>query len=60
MLGLALAGEALGSEWKNARSAFEYVDYAVVVVVVLLIVNAVIRHRRRRRGTGDPAPDVAG
>src|ERR1700688_4117568 len=49
VLGLALAGEALGSEWKNARSAFEYIDYAVVVLVVLVIVNAVVRRRRRRR-----------
>jgi membrane protein DedA with SNARE-associated domain len=60
VLGLALAGEALGSEWKDARSAFEYIDYAVVVLVVLAIVNAVIRGRRRRRDPGDPAPDATG
>jgi membrane protein DedA with SNARE-associated domain len=60
VLGLALAGEALGSEWKNARQAFEYIDYAVVVLVVLAIANAIIRRRRRRRNSGDPAPDAAG
>jgi len=60
VLGLALAGEALGSEWKNARSAFEYIDYAVVALVVLAVVNAVIRRRRRRGDPGDPAPDAAG
>ncbi|MCW2970782.1 MAG: DedA family protein [Solirubrobacterales bacterium] len=60
VLGLALAGEALGSEWKNARSAFEYVDYAVVVLVVLAIVSAVVRRRRRRPEPGDPAADAAG
>ena len=60
VLGLALAGEALGSEWKNARSAFEYIDYAVVVLVIVAVVNAVIRQRRRRRDPGDPAPDAAG
>jgi membrane protein DedA with SNARE-associated domain len=60
VLGLALAGEALGSEWKDARSAFEYIDYAVVVLVVVAIVNAIIRGRRRRRDPGDPAPDAAG
>jgi membrane protein DedA with SNARE-associated domain len=60
VLGLALAGEALGSEWKNARSAFEYVDYAVVVLVVLAIVSAVVRRRRRGPDTGDPAADAAG
>jgi membrane protein DedA with SNARE-associated domain len=58
VLGLALAGEALGSDWKSARKVFEYIDYAVVVLVVVAIVNAVIR-RRRRRDTGDPAPDAA-
>jgi membrane protein DedA with SNARE-associated domain len=58
VLGLALAGEALGSDWKSARKVFEYIDYAVVALVVVAIVNAVIR-RRRRRDTGDPAPDAA-
>ena len=57
---VSYAGEALGSEWKNARSAFEYVDYAVIALVVLAIVNAVIRRRRRRRDPGDAAPDAAG
>jgi membrane protein DedA with SNARE-associated domain len=60
VLGLALAGEALGSEWKNARKAFEYVDYAVVVLVVVAIVYAVVRHRRGGRDSGDTATDVAG
>ncbi|HEY4427203.1 MAG TPA: DedA family protein [Solirubrobacteraceae bacterium] len=60
VLGLALAGEALGSEWENARKYFEYVDYAVVVLVVAAIVYAVVRRRRGRSDSGDPAPDVAG
>jgi membrane protein DedA with SNARE-associated domain len=60
VLGLALAGEALGSEWENARKYFEYVDYAVVVLVVAAIVYAVIRRRRGRSDSGDPAPDAAG
>jgi membrane protein DedA with SNARE-associated domain len=60
VLGLALAGEALGSEWKSARQAFEYVDYAVVVLVVVAIVNAVVRRRRGRRDPGGPATDAAG
>ena len=29
MLGLALAGHALGSDWTSVRKGFEYVDYAV-------------------------------
>jgi membrane protein DedA with SNARE-associated domain len=60
VLGLALAGEALGSEWENARKYFEYVDYAVVVLVVAAIVYAVARRRRGRSDSGDPAPDAAG
>jgi membrane protein DedA with SNARE-associated domain len=60
VLGLALAGEALGSEWENARKYFEYVDYVVLVLVVAAIVYAVIRRRRGRSDSGDPAPDAAG
>jgi membrane protein DedA with SNARE-associated domain len=60
VLGLALAGEALGSEWKNARQVFEYIDYAVVIVAVVAIVYALIRRRRGRSDTGDAAPDAAG
>jgi membrane protein DedA with SNARE-associated domain len=60
VLALALAGEALGNEWENARKYFEYVDYAVVVLVLAAIVYAVIRRRRGRSDSGDPAPDAAG
>jgi membrane protein DedA with SNARE-associated domain len=59
VLGLALAGEAVGHEWKEVRKGFEYVDYAVVALVVLAIVYAVLRRRRRGADTGDPAPDAA-
>jgi membrane protein DedA with SNARE-associated domain len=58
VLGLALAGEALGSEWKSVRKGFDYVDYTVVVLVVIAIVYAVIRRRRGRSDTGDPAADA--
>jgi membrane protein DedA with SNARE-associated domain len=59
VLGLALAGEAVGHEWKDVRKGFDYVDYAVVAVVVLGIVYALIRRRRRGADTGDAAPDAA-
>jgi membrane protein DedA with SNARE-associated domain len=55
VLGLALAGEAVGSEWTNVRKGFDYVDYAVVALVVVGIVYAVVRRRRSRR----PATDAA-
>jgi membrane protein DedA with SNARE-associated domain len=59
VLGLALAGEALGNEWKSARKVFEYVDYAVLALVVIALLYALIRRRRGGADTGDPAPDAA-
>jgi membrane protein DedA with SNARE-associated domain len=56
VLGLALAGEAVGGEWTSVRKGFDYVDYAVVALVVIGIAYAVVR---RRRG-GRPATDAAG
>jgi membrane protein DedA with SNARE-associated domain len=53
VLGLAIAGHALGSDWTSVRKAFEYVDYAIVAVVVLGVFY--IGWRRR-----NPATDAAG
>jgi len=60
VLGLAIAGEAVGSEWKSVRKGFDYVDYAVVALVVLGLLYVLIRRRRGGADTGDPAPDAAG
>jgi membrane protein DedA with SNARE-associated domain len=60
VLGLALAGEAVGHNWTSVRKGFDYVDYAVIILVVIAIVYAVIRRRRGRHDTGDPATDAAG
>jgi membrane protein DedA with SNARE-associated domain len=57
VLGLALAGEAVGSKWTSVRKGFEYVDYTVVALVVIGIAYALVR---RRRGRGKPATDAAG
>jgi membrane protein DedA with SNARE-associated domain len=57
VLGLALAGEAVGSKWTSVRKGFEYVDYAVIALVVIGIAYALVR---RRRGRGRPATDAAG
>jgi membrane protein DedA with SNARE-associated domain len=54
VLALALAGNALGGNWTNARKYFEYVDYAILGLVVLGIAYVIIRRRRR----ADPAADV--
>jgi membrane protein DedA with SNARE-associated domain len=57
VLALALAGEALGSNWTDARKYFEYVDYAILVVIVAAIVLWLVR---RRRASREPAQDPAG
>ena len=58
VVGLAVAGHALGGDWTSVRKGFEYVDYVIVALVVVGIVYALVR--RRRRGRGDPASDAAG
>ena len=40
VIGLAVAGHALGSDWTSVRKGFEYVDYVVVALVVVGIVYA--------------------
>jgi len=57
VLALALAGEALGSNWTDARPYFEYLDYAIVALIVIGIVLLLVRRRRSR---GEPARDTAG
>jgi membrane protein DedA with SNARE-associated domain len=56
VLGLALAGHALGGDWKNVRKGFEYVDYAIVVLAVIAVAYVVVRRRRDRQ----PATDAVG
>ncbi len=58
VVGLVLAGEALGRNWTDARTAFEYVDYVILALIVLAIVYVVVRRRRGRRRR--PATDAAG
>jgi membrane protein DedA with SNARE-associated domain len=55
VLGLAIAGHALGHDWTSVRKGFEYVDYAIVVLVVVGIAYAILRRRRVRR---EPAHDA--
>jgi membrane protein DedA with SNARE-associated domain len=56
VLGLALAGHALGNDWTSVRKGFEYVDYVVVALIVAGIVYALVRRRRAR----DAAADAVG
>jgi membrane protein DedA with SNARE-associated domain len=63
ILGLALAGEAIGSKWTSVRKGFEYVDYVVLALVVLGILYVIVRKRSQPRSStpedGEPAPDVS-
>jgi membrane protein DedA with SNARE-associated domain len=60
VLGLALAGHALGGDWKSVRSGFEYVDYALLAAIVVGIVYLLVRRRRGRRAPRADALGAAG
>jgi membrane protein DedA with SNARE-associated domain len=55
VLGFALAGHALGGDWKSVRNGLEYVDYALLA---LLLVGIVYLAVRRRRSNGEAGADV--
>ncbi len=57
VLGLALAGHALGGDWTSVRKGFEYVDYAILALAVVAVAYALVRRRRSRR---DPATGTVG
>jgi membrane protein DedA with SNARE-associated domain len=57
VLGLAIAGDAVGNEWKSVRKGFEYVDYAILALIVAGIVYALVR--RRRGGAADVDSEAA-
>jgi membrane protein DedA with SNARE-associated domain len=52
VLGFAVAGHALGGDWKSVRHALEYVDYVLLAAIVLGIGYLIVR---RRRGGDDAA-----
>jgi membrane protein DedA with SNARE-associated domain len=53
VLGLALAGEGVGDNWKSVRKSFAYVDYTVIILVAFGIAYAVVRRRRAVRSAAD-------
>ena len=56
VLGLALAGHALGGDWTSVRKGFEYVDYAILALVVAGIVYATRAPAALRGATRRPMP----
>ena len=59
VLGLALAGHALGGDWKSVRKGFEYVDYVLLALIVLGVGYLIVRRRRARPGAGRPSRRTA-
>ena len=56
IVGLTLAGEAVGANWKSVERYLHVVDYLIVVAVVVAIAWLVIRNvRSRGDSAGGPA-----
>jgi membrane protein DedA with SNARE-associated domain len=55
VLGFALAGHALGGDWKSVRNALEYVDYVLLAAIVLGIVYWRVRRRNAREARAEQA-----
>lgn len=60
VLGLAIAGNAVGANWMSVRKGFTYVDYAIVAIAALAIAWAVLRRLRRGRSGGQDAGGAGG
>jgi membrane protein DedA with SNARE-associated domain len=46
VVGLAIAGHAVGGDWTSVRKGFEYVDYVVLALIVIGLAYLVVRSRR--------------
>jgi membrane protein DedA with SNARE-associated domain len=60
VLVLALAGHALGGDWKSVRKGFEYVDYAIVALAVAGVGYWILRRRGQSRDGGGAAGGLEG
>ncbi len=58
VVGLAILGREVGSNWQSWRHHLEYVDYVGAALVVAAIVYLVFRVRRARGVRRDPAVDA--
>jgi membrane protein DedA with SNARE-associated domain len=60
VLGFALAGHALGGDWKSVRNGLEYVDYVLLALLVIGIAYLIVRRRRGAASLAeaDGAPGV--
>jgi membrane protein DedA with SNARE-associated domain len=53
--GLAVLGQAVGSQWPTWRHHLEYVDYAAVGVFVIVVAYVVVRWRSSRKTPPPPS-----
>lgn len=60
VIGLALAGHAVGAEWTHIRKAFDYVDYAILALLIAGIAWAIVRRLRRGGGGAGEGEAVPG
>ncbi len=51
--GLALLGDAVGSQWPKWRSHLDYVDYAALAILIAVIAYLIYRHVQRVRSGRD-------
>jgi membrane protein DedA with SNARE-associated domain len=51
--GLALLGDAVGSEWPKWRSHLDYVDYAALAILLAVLAYLIYRHVQRVRSGRD-------
>ena len=60
IVGITLAGQAVGSDWTSIRSAFEYIDYLIVAAIVTGGAYVLWRRRATRGTDVAPASETAG
>lgn len=53
--GLALLGDAVGSQWPKWRNHLDYVDYAALAILILVVAFLIYRHVQRVRSARDRA-----
>jgi membrane protein DedA with SNARE-associated domain len=59
VVGFALLGKQVGSNWDSWQEKLHYADYLILATIVGGIAYLVIRRRRLRAGTRAPAPDTS-
>ena len=55
VLGFALAGHALGGDWKSVRNGLEYVDYVLLAAIVLGLVYWRVHRKKAREARAEAA-----